>query len=144
MTTLYNRGMYELSGGGAGDWDAGGQTYRVLLVTSAYTFDRDHDFVADLTSELSGGGYARQDLTGRATALNDTADQVEYSADNVSFTLTAQAPAAAIVYRFVSSDADSPLVAYCTFTAPGTVTGTFTVRWSGGASGGILFTGTSP
>ena len=55
-------GFPEALGDGTIDLDT--DTLGVLLLTSTYTPDVTDAFVSDLTNEVSGNGYARQDLTG--------------------------------------------------------------------------------
>lgn len=134
---IYNRGKKQ---DGSFDWDDGGQTFRCLLTTSSYTPNVDHDFVSDVTNELSGGGYARQDVSGRAVVLDDTNDRVDHDATNVSFTI-AGSPKYAVIYRFVTVDGDSPLIAYYDLGSV-TLTGVLTIKWNGGASSGTVYRGT--
>ncbi len=87
---------------------------RVLLVTSGYTFNKDHQFVSDLTpgsNELTGTGYVRKALTGEATSQDNTNDRAEGDANDVTWTaIDAGTAAAAILYVHVTNDADSWLV----------------------------------
>lgn len=87
---------------------------RVLLLTSGYTFDADHEFVDDLTpgsNELTGTGYARKTLAGKATAVDNTNDRAEGDAADVAYTaINAGTAAAAILYCHVTDDTDSYLV----------------------------------
>lgn len=87
---------------------------RVLLVTSGYTFNADHDFIADLTpgsNELSGTGYARKTLAGKATTTDDTNDRAEGDCDDIAYTaINAGTAAMMILYVQVTNDADSYLV----------------------------------
>lgn len=135
-------GIYNKAKGleGVFDWDAGGDTYRVLLVTSTYTPNPDHVFVSDITNELSGGSYARQDLGGRAISIDNVNDRVDHNATNVTFTI-AGSPKYAIVYKFITNDAASPLVCWIDLGSV-TLTGDLTVKWNGGALSGTVFRGT--
>jgi len=95
-------------------------TLRVALIndTTAYTFDPDaHDFVSDIldggttASEFSGTGYSRKDLTGSAVAADDTDDDADWTADDVQWSgLDDQTIQAAIVYKQVTDDTDSPII----------------------------------
>lgn len=40
-----------------------GDTYKMGLVTSSYTFSAAHTILTDITNEVSGNGYARQTLS---------------------------------------------------------------------------------
>lgn len=95
-------------------------TIRVLaLKGTGYTFDPDHDFVTDLTpgsNEVSGGSYARQDLGTKAVNVDDTNDRAEFTAAATTFSaVPAQGGSnvtALVVFKFVTNDTDSPLIAY--------------------------------
>lgn len=90
---------------------------RVLLLKSTYTYDPDHQFVADLTPgthEISVVGYSRQALGSQTTTQDDTNNRAEAdAADPVFATLTTgQTIAAAVYFVFVTNDADSWLIGY--------------------------------
>lgn len=62
-----------------------GATIKALLVTSTYTYNEDtHDFLNDITGEVSAGGYSRQTLTGVSVDY-DAAQGVVITADNLNF-----------------------------------------------------------
>lgn len=98
---------------GALDWDT--DDIRCLLVTSSYTFDADHATVSAITNELSGTGYSRQSMTCSAPTIDTGNDQVECDASDTTFaSLNADngTIAAAVVFKFVTNDADSIPIAY--------------------------------
>jgi hypothetical protein len=139
-STLYNNAL-ELISNGEIDWVD--DDIRCLLVTSSYTPDRDtHDFVDDITNELSGGNYVRKALT-TATTQNNTDDRADLSADNVTWTAleaAAGTPALAIIYKQVTNDADSPLLGWIELTTPPAPNGgDYTLRWDNGGSAGDIF-----
>lgn len=132
MANVYNRGKFNL-GTGVVDWlttDIG-----VLLVTSTYAYDADHNFVSDITNELSGGGYARQTgIVGKTVTENDASNRVEYDADDVTFpTLGAAAgnPDSAIIYDNTTGlDTTRPLLARIPLTTPPVpIGGDYVIRW---------------
>lgn len=91
-------------------------TVKALIVTSGYTPSRAHHFVADVTpgsNELVVGSYARLTLTTKARTVDTTNHRVRYSCDDLAFgSLAAGATAAAIiVFKQVTNDADSILLA---------------------------------
>ncbi len=113
---MYNRGIQDLLKGAL--WEGGGD-YRLLLLNNAgsYSFNADHDFVSDLTpgtNECTGTGYARKTLAGMVATLDDTNDQVKCDATDPSVYSGANfgVVQAAVVFRFVTNDAASPLLAY--------------------------------
>lgn len=135
----YNTGPSGLQNG-AFDMDAGGQTFRILVATSAYSPAAGHNFVDDITNELSGGSYARKDLTTRSVTV---ANPSEFIADNVSWTglTNGQTGKWVVVYRFVTNDADSPLILALDITAV-VFTGDITLKWNGGVASGRLWQAT--
>jgi len=143
MASLIYTNATKLIGDGTVDWDNGGHTYRVLLVTPTYSIDVDgHVFVSHITNELSGTGYVRKDLANRAVTVDNANNRSDYKADNVTWTAITAANATAalaIVFKFVTNDADSPLIAAIDF--PDTIMngGDFQLKWDGQASNGTLF-----
>jgi len=101
-----------------GDLTLDSSTIRCLLLKStAPVFNADHNFVADLvpgTNEITGGGYARQALSSKTFAQVDASDWAEARNNELTFTNIAvgQTVGAAVVFRLVTNDADSVLVAY--------------------------------
>lgn len=100
-----------------GLFDLSALDVRVLFLKSTYTFDPDHQFVADLTpgsNEVSVAGYARQALATQVVTQDNTNNRAEADADDPDFgALTSgQTIAAAVYYTFVTNDADSWLIGY--------------------------------
>ncbi len=133
---VYNRGKYLLMNGGL---DLDTDDIRVLLVTSSYTANADHDYVADVTNELSGGNYVRKARAGESVSLDDTNDRAYFDATDTVWTAlgaVAGTPAAVVVYKLVTNDSDSPLIAYVEITAPPAPNSAdYTVAWN---SGGLV------
>jgi len=113
-SNLYNPGLEKLLDGTI---DFENDTINVLLVDTNHTFDKTHDFVDDIVAnEASGTGYARKTLANAAIALDAANDRVEFDADNPSYTaLDAGTIAAAIIFKQVTDDTDSPLIAQIDF-----------------------------
>lgn len=107
----YVRGLDE-----AGSGFASSGTFRVLLLQGAgYTYDDDHDFVADLTpgsNEVSAAGYSRQTLGSKTRTIG--ASNILYGCASVDFgtIATGQSVTGIVLYRFVTNDADSILMGY--------------------------------
>lgn len=140
---VYNNAK-KLIGDGTIDWDDGAATFRLLLVNTSYTVNIDtHIYVADitpLTNELSGTGYSRKDLTTRTVVVDNANDRADYKADNVTWVgINAGTAAGAIVYKFVSADADSPLICYIDFADTVTNGGDFTLKFNGDPTNGAIF-----
>lgn len=113
-SNLYNPGLEKLLDGTiAFESD----TINVLLVDTSHTFTKTNEFVSDIVAnEASGTGYARKTLANAAIALDAANDRVEFDADNPSYTaLDAGTIAAAIIFKQVTNDADSPLIAQIDF-----------------------------
>jgi hypothetical protein len=138
---LFNNAL-ELFSNGDLDWV--NDDIRCLLVTSSFTPDQDADvFVSDLSNELSGGAYVRKTLAGKTTTQNNTSDRADLSADNVTWTAlqaAAGTPAYAIIYKFITNDAASPVIGWIELTTPPVPNGgDYTVKWNNGSSSGDIF-----
>jgi hypothetical protein len=124
---------------GSANWAATDQEYGVLLAGEDYRPSRAHRFVSEVTGELTGGGYARQSLTGRAVLESDAADCV---ADAVTFSglRTTQAYRWAIVFRKGKSDSASELICALDMDLVSLRAVTdHTIRWSRQAKAGRIF-----
>lgn len=115
MANVFNRAKLLLA---TGALDLSTADLRCLLLRgdggSPYSYDPDDVFVADLTDELSVGGYVRQALTGLSVTQDDANDRANAEADQVEFPGLAagETIAAAVVFQFVTNDADSILVGF--------------------------------
>jgi hypothetical protein len=142
--SLFNRGILVLSNGDS-TWDGGGDI-EIMLMGTAFSFNRDSDFVADISAnEISTTNYARQNVATRTTTLDDTNDRVVYDAADNLFTALGPASGGPTVgscvhERNTGSDATSPLINHLDFTDTTVNGGNFTVQYA--ATGCIL--GTSP
>lgn len=127
------------------DWAAGADAaYKVMLVTSSYVPNPDHDHpnASGLAAnEIAGGTYARQNVANRTKTKNDTTNAYEHAADNVLFEgLTGPAtPKYAIVLRVVNDDTDHQLVCCVDLGDGHSITGQFRVRWDDGETSGVVF-----
>lgn len=116
--TVYTRGMRELSGFTS-------NTFKALLIKgSGYTPDPDHDYVADLvpaSNEVSGAGYSRATLGTKSENIDDANDRIVYSCANPNFGNIAagETVTGMVVFREVTNDSDSILIACYTFTGVG-------------------------
>lgn len=118
-----------------GNIDFDTDTFKVMLVTSAYTPNKDtHTKRSDVTNEVSASGtYAAGGATATVTVTKDTAnDRIDVSLGGGSFTGATITARAAVYYksRGGASSADE-LVAYIDFGSDITSTaGTFTLSAS--------------
>lgn len=111
------------------------EDHYVGLVTDTYAPDFDtHDFVDDITNEISGGNYARETIT--STELTVAAGVLKYDGIDIVYDnsggddVTITNAEAAFQGLNVGSDATDPLLYLSDFTAPYSCTNsTFTVQW---------------
>lgn len=140
MADITYTNLTQLLVDGAVDWDNGGQTYRVLLTTTSYTPDQDaHIFVSSVTNELSGGNYVRKDLVNRSTVKDNANNRTNLLADCpvwANFTGTFRW---AVVYKFVTSDADSPVLRAIDLTAVTATAADFKLRFDSQETSGTVF-----
>lgn len=133
MASLIYNSMPDDMAKGAIDFDT--DTFKVILVTSSYTPNKDtHDRRDDVTNEVTGStGYTAGGATCTVTVSKDTAnDKVTISLGAVSWTSSTITARAAVYYkaRGGASSADE-LVAYNDFGSNiSTTGGTFAVAAS--------------
>jgi hypothetical protein len=113
---------------GAIDFDT--DTFKVMLVTSSYTPDKDtHDKRDDVTNEVSGTGYTAGGVTSVCTVTKDTAnDRVTLSFAAVSWASSTITARGAVIYKSTGTASNDNLVAYNDFGSDvASASGTFTV-----------------
>ena len=114
---IYNSAIDDMAKG-AIDFDT--DTFKILLVTSSYTPNKDtHDKRDDVTNEVSGTGYSAGGATSATTVTKDTAnDKVTISFAATSWATSTITARGAVVYksRGGASSADE-LVCYIDFGA---------------------------
>lgn len=109
----------DLLGGDPTSWET--DTYMGLLLQgSGYVFDPTHTVVSNLapgSNEASAAGYARDTITTPARVDSPSPAGIFYTADNLDFgsMATGETLTSMVLYRFVTVDADSPLIAQFTF-----------------------------
>lgn len=104
----------------AGDVDFGSDTFYVMLVTSAYTPDKDTDTKrSDVTGEVSGDGYPAggDETTVTVEAVDNANDRLDIVFTNVLFTeVSGFTAVAAVIYKRRGGVASADeLVAYVDF-----------------------------
>ncbi len=152
---VYNRGKFVV-----GTYDmTQSSAFRLMLVTTGYVENQDHNFVGSNTSsgangepsvyEISVGGYSRQNVT--LTAFEDDTNDFA-GLDSTDKTFSSLAAGAtiggAVLYRFSTSggttgDSGQDLIAYYTLTATPTNGGDITIQWASTSAGGTLKLGTT-
>lgn len=115
---IYNAAVRNIATG-AIDFDT--DTFKLMLVTNAYTPDKDaHDFRNDVTNEVSGTGYTAGGTAVTATvgAVDTANDRVDVTFSNPSWASSTITARAGVIYksRGGASSADE-LVAYVDFGA---------------------------
>lgn len=138
---VYNRGKAVMLA--AVNWSS--TNVGVLLVTSTYTPNADHNVVTDITNELSGGGYARQTtVSSRAVTEDDTNDRVDLVAAKVTFPslgAAAGTPKYAIIYDNTNgTDGTRDLLCWVDLgVSPPTPDGNnYEIRWNGTDGTGVV------
>jgi hypothetical protein len=151
---VYNRG-YSV----AQVFDMTNSTFRVMLVSTGYTFNPDHDFVNSNTSsgangepkvfEIAPSGYSRQNLT-LSRFEDDTNDFAGLDASDTTFTALGSGSTigGAVIYLYSSSgtlgagqttgDSGQNLVAFYDLTDTPTNGGDITIQWASTSAGGVL------
>lgn len=127
-SVIYNSCLDDLANNNI---DFGADTFKVMLVTSTYTADKDaHDKRNDVTNEVTGTGYTAGGAASVCTVTKDTAnDKVTLGFAAVSWGSSTITAAGAVIYksRGGASSADE-LVAYIDFGGDVTSSGgTFSV-----------------
>ena len=112
---IYNSAVDDMARG-AIDFDT--DTFKVMLVTSSYTPNKDtHDKRDDVTNEVSGTGYTAGGVTSACTVTKDTAnDRVTLSFAAVNWASSTITARAAVIYKSRGGAASSDeLVCYVDF-----------------------------
>lgn len=82
-----------------------------LLTSSSYTPDQDvHDYLDDVTNELSGGGYARVDLTGETVSYDAATNKMSFTGSAFSFSGITGTARHCVIFVDTGTPATSPLV----------------------------------
>lgn len=111
---IYNSAVDDLARG-AIDFDT--DTFKVLLVTSTYTPNKDtHTKRSDVTNEVTGTGYTAGGVSSACTVTKDTAnDKVTLIFAAVSWGSSTITAAGAVIYKSTGTASADALVAYIDF-----------------------------
>ena len=115
---LYDQFRLRQLNGNAIDLDNPSGTFKILLVTAAYTPDQAaHDFHADITNEVSGTGYTAGGAALATPSLDLTTGTITFDADESSVTWAQNAGGftnarRAILYHDTGTSGTSGLVCY--------------------------------
>jgi hypothetical protein len=113
----------------------GGNTIKVALVTSAYTFTPDtHDYFDDITNEVTGTGYTAGGATlgSQQWTLDTTDNEGVFDGADTSWTASVITAAAAILYiDTAGASSTDPLLCYVDFGGnKSSDGGTFQITWA--------------
>lgn len=138
----YNKGKAVVMDGTV---DLVNDTIKVILVTSSYSFNADHDFADDVSAnEISVTGYTggfngagRKTLASKTVTVDNTNDRAYFDAADLTWTsLGAGATVGgAVLVKEITNDAATPLIGFIDFSDTATNGNDFTVSWD---SNGIL------
>lgn len=116
-----------------GDVDLDTATVKALLVGSGYTFNADtHDFLDDITGEVTGTGYTAGGvtLTGVTTTYDAATNRVKVDAADAAFgTVTLTGVTGLVTYVSTGTPATSPLMSYHSFASQSPNAVPFTYAW---------------
>jgi len=94
---------------GSADLNAG--TLVALLLTSAYTFDQDaHEYISNLTGELTDASYHRVTLSGVTFAYDGSTNTVKFTCTPFTFPLLNGTWRHIVFAISTGTDSTSPLV----------------------------------
>jgi hypothetical protein len=128
--------------------DYSADTLKLILVTSSYTPDPDHDFANDVSAnELSGTGYTagfagagRKTIASKAFETDTTNNRVELTFGAVTWTaINAGTARYAILIKEITNDAASRLLCYLDLGASGVVTNGGDLTVTPNATTGALY-----
>lgn len=125
-TTCLSRGL-------TGNINFSSDTFKVMLSTSSYTPDKDHDYRDDVTNEVSATGYTGGGATATVSVTLDlTNDRVDISLGGASWTTSTITARNATYYksRGGASSADEIILTNRFAADVSTTSGTFTLNAS--------------
>lgn len=138
-THWYNEALRAIM---AGELDLNAHDIRVALLMTNTTADTENDGKTTISGgtgfttldEFDGSGYVRKALANEAVNKDDANDRAEFDADDVTWTALGagtRSIAGILVYRHVTTDADSVPIAWLEFATPKTPDGSdLTVQWN--------------
>lgn len=121
---------------GLGLFDFSADTFKMLLTTSSYTPNFDtHEFIDDVTSEITGTGYTAggETLSGVVWTYDTGNDWCLLTCDPVEWTGATFSARRGVVYKDTGTASTSPLLCWVDFGADAApVAVPFTVTFSSG------------
>lgn len=121
VAKVYGKGIRAFVGG---EIDYTADTIKVALLDQGYVPDQDaHEFVSDLTNELTGGGYARVTLTAETAVYDGPTNTLSLGCADVTFpSLTGTNIRFAVVFKDTGTAGTSPLICFMDFGSGQTIT----------------------
>jgi hypothetical protein len=119
-SSVYTSAKYLMATDSLG-WANGAIVFRAMLVSPSYAFNHVQGAVADVVAhEVSGGTYARINVTGRLVQLDLAGDRALCRANNAVFPLlTGVTASGLIIYKQVGGDdatpSNDPLICFIDF-----------------------------
>lgn len=111
-SNLYNKGVLKLLDGTI---DYLNDNIAIMIMSNTYSFDSSHEFVSNVTGEITGTGYSRKSLVSKTVELN--ANTVIFDCGTIEYTTldSSDVLASAIIYAESGSDSTSSLIANIDF-----------------------------
>lgn len=111
-SNVYNKGALKLLNGTI---DYLNDNVAIMIMDETYSFDSSHEFVSNVTGEITGSGYARKSLVSKTVELN--ANSVIFDCGTIEYTAldSPNTLASAIIYAESGTDSTSSLIANIDF-----------------------------
>lgn len=137
----YTKGLLKIQ---RGEIDYLNDDIQILVVDGTFTFNKAHEFVDDIVGELSGTGYSRKSLASKdIVSTTGTPDKIQFQAGSVEFTsIDAGTMVSVIVFKQVTNDSDSPLIANVDIPDIATNGSTVTIQFGSGTN--VVFEAENP
>lgn len=136
----YGQGLKNLALGNV-NWDSSTDTdYKVMLCTSAYVPDPDHEFRSSVANEVTGTGYtaggANLTAAARSVYYDTTSNEARLCiTGNVVWSASTITARRAVIYKNTGNAATDLLVGYCNFDSDVSSTnGDFTIDFPDGSA----------
>ncbi len=112
VTVKYYNPYFTETESGTHNHASGGDSYKIMLVLSGYTFSKLHDFRDDITNEHGATGtYVAGGITidNQSVLQNDTNDRAEVNFDDPEWAASTLTARGAVIYKVVGSAATDNL-----------------------------------
>lgn len=136
MANVYSNAMILLGQGL--DFDTPGDVFKLMLVNASESFNAADVYVSDVVAnELSDASYGRVTLEdGNVVTDGGTGADIEFTEADFGALSGGETINAAILFKFVTNDADSPLMAFFDLTNTVTNGSEVKVQFNSKASAG--------